>query len=274
MRVDLHCHSSLSDGSEAPAAIAARAEARGLALFALTDHDSCAGSDVALAGFRAGHGVMGTELSAVEDGRTVHILCFDVARDGRFAALGSHLEEVAAARRRRVHLVADRLALRGVTLDVDAVFRLAGEATVGRPHIARQLVAQGVVRSTGEAFERFLRDGGPADVPIAAVTVKDAIALGREVGARMALAHPHSLGTMAGELVRRHKHDGLDGLEAVTAGYAPRERAEWLAMADREGLIATAGSDFHGELMPQVGDLGVELDDERGKRLLGWLDLG
>src|SRR5690606_11625801 len=124
----------------------------------------------------------------------------------------------------------------GVTLDVDAVFRLAGEATVGRPHIARQLVAQRAVRSIGEAFDRYLRDGGPGDVPIAAVTVKDAIALGRDVGARMALAHPHSLGTLAGEIVRRHKHDGLDGLEAVTTSYRPREQAGWLAMADREGL--------------------------------------
>jgi 3',5'-nucleoside bisphosphate phosphatase len=273
VKVDLHCHSSLSDGSESAAEIAARATRRGLGLFALTDHDSCAGSAIAAAGFAGGHLVQGTELSAIEDGRTVHILCFDAARDGRFAALGAHLDEVMAARRRRVYLIADRLALRGVTLDVDAVFRLAGEATVGRPHIARQLVAQGAVRSTSEAFDRFLRDGGPGDVPIGAVTVKDAIALGREVGARMALAHPHSLGTMAGEVVRRHKADGLDGLEAVTPAYGARERAGWLAMADREGLVATAGSDFHGELMPQVGDLGIELDDARADRLLGWLGL-
>jgi predicted metal-dependent phosphoesterase TrpH len=274
VRVDLHCHSTLSDGSETAEAVTARAERRGLALFALTDHDSCAGSDVAMAGFTAGAAVRGTELSAVENGRTVHLLCFDAARDGRFAALGTHLAEVVEARRRRVHLVADRLALRGVTLDVEGVFRIAGEATVGRPHIARQLLAQGVVRSTAEAFDRFLRDGGPADVPIAQVTVKDAIALGRDVGARVSLAHPHSIGTLAGALVSRHKHDGLDGLEAVTTGYTTRERAEWLAMADREGLVVTAGSDFHGELMPQVGDLGVELDDERGRRLLGWLGLG
>jgi predicted metal-dependent phosphoesterase TrpH len=274
VRVDLHCHSTLSDGTEPPEAIKARAERRGLALFALTDHDSCAGSDVACADFSAGVAVRGTELSAIEDGRTVHLLCFDAARDGRFAALGQHLAEVVLARRRRVHLVADRLALRGVALDVDAVFRLAGEATVGRPHIARQLVAQKVVRSTAEAFDRFLRDGGPADVPIAQVTVKDAVALGRDVGARMALAHPHSLGTMAGAIVQRHKHDGLGGLEAVCHGYGARERAEWIAMAEREGLIVTAGSDFHGELMPQVGDLGVELDDERGRRLSEWLGVG
>jgi hypothetical protein len=274
VRVDLHCHSTRSDGTDGPSAVGARALRRGVALFALTDHDTCAGSEEAEAAYGGGIAVRGTELSAVEDGKTVHILCFAPAGDPRFATLAAHLAVVGDARRARVHRIAERLAARGVTLDVDAVFALAGEASVGRPHIARQLVAQRVVRSVGEAFERYLRDGGPGDVPIAAIDVRGALALGRDVGARMSLAHPHSLGTLAGELVRRHKADGLDGLEAVTTGYGPRERATWLAMADREGLVATAGSDFHGAMLPAVDDVGVELEDERARRLLEWLALG
>jgi hypothetical protein len=97
------------------------------------------------------------------------------------------------------------------------------------------------------------------------------VALGRDVGARLALAHPHSLGRLAGQLIREHRRDGLDGIEGVTAGYGARERAEWAEMADREGLVITAGSDFHGASFPQIADLGVELEDERAARLLEWL---
>lgn len=274
MRIDLHCHSRLSDGSETPDELAARATRREVELFSLTDHDCAGGSDAIEATYRGGRAVRGVELSAVAGGRTVHILCFERTRDGRFAELEARLAEVAEARRRRVHAIAERLARRGVVLDVEAVFRLAGEATVGRPHIARQLVAQRVVRTAQEAFDRFLRDGGVGDVPIGAFDVPAALALGRAVDAAMALAHPHSLGKLAGELVRRHRADGLDGLEAITPGYDAREEAEWLGMADREGLVATAGSDYHGDSLPGVGDLGVEVEGERARRLLEWLRLG
>jgi predicted metal-dependent phosphoesterase TrpH len=272
VRIELHCHSTFSDGSEPAADVAERAKKADLELFCLTDHDSCAGFEITreILGERAMRGV---ELSCIEDGRTVHMLIYDVAKDARWAQLEERLAEVAVARRERLHSIAERLEKLGITIDVDTIIAGAGNRTVGRPDIARALVKVGAVGSTNDAFRRYLYDGGPADVPIARVTVADGLQVGRSVGARMSLAHPHTHGSKAWQILRKHKGDGLEGVEAFYGNYSKREKRDWLKLAADEGLVATGGSDFHGQMMPKVKDVGIEMPEPHAARLREWICL-
>ena len=273
MRVEMHCHSTASDGADAPAEVGRQAAAGGLALFCLTDHDTCAGWEAAAGAFGSeGTALRGVEVSAVEHGRTVHLLVYDAARGPGWAALGERLIDQASARRGRMREMLARLAGRGVPVALADVEAEAQGAVLGRPHLARALVRAGHVSSVSEAFDRWLGDGGAADVPLARFEVADALALARAAGARVSLAHPHTLGPVrAADLVRRHRGAGLEGLEAWYGAYSPRERAEWLAMAEELGAVVTAGSDYHGA--PDVPGMGVDLPEPHASRLLAWLGI-
>src|SRR3569623_926694 len=208
MRCELHCHSTCSDGTESPAAVGDRARARGLSLFALTDHDTCAGSDAA-------GGVRGVEP-----------LSEAAQREGR---------------------------------------------TIGRPDLARAMIEHGVATSMKDAFNRFLYDGGPVDVPTRALTLADAVALGQEANAAMSFAHPHLYDP---SLLRTHR--GITGVEAYYGAYDPKERARWIEIADELGLVCTGGSDWHGgEDVDDAASFepGVELPDDRAEQLTRWLGL-
>jgi predicted metal-dependent phosphoesterase TrpH len=283
MRIELHCHSTASDGGESPAAVGRRAAELGLALFSLTDHDTCAGwagASAQLDGVTAGVG--GVELSAVEGGRTVHLLAYDAARDGRWSGLAHELAGQARARQVRMRDMIARLVQRGVAVAWEDVLAEAGEeaAVLGRPHLARALVRRGAVTSVSEAFTRYLGDDGAVARPIGRMTVEQALDLAASVGARVSLAHPHTLGeAVAADLLRRHRERGLDGIEAAYGGYGERERRDWLELAARFGAVVTAGSDYHGpENPPRMAGgppaLGVELEEPHARRLLEWLGLG
>lgn len=276
MRVELHCHSTASDGSHSPVTMGRRAAELGLALFSLTDHDTCAGWAAAAAELDPGATapVAGVELSAVEAGKTVHLLVYDAARDGRWSVLEEELAAQSRARRARMRDMIARLVQRGVSVTWDDVMAEAGadSASLGRPHLARALVKRGAVSSVSEAFARYLGDGLPAAAPIGRLRVDQALELAGSVGARVSLAHPHTLGpVIAADLMRRYRERGLEGLEAAYGSYGPRERSEWLELAASFRAVVTAGSDYHG-----TGDLtgpGVELDDLHAQRLLAWLAL-
>jgi len=272
VRVDLHCHSTFSDGSEPAEAVAARARARGVELFCLTDHDSCKGSAATRAALPGVRVLRGVELSCHHEGRTVHMLIYDAAGDPAWAVIDEALERQAAARRHRLRGIAARLERLGIRIDVDAILAGAGERTVGRPDVARALVAAGAATSMADAFRRWLHDGGPADQPVTRLSVGDGLALATQAGARASLAHPHTLGaTLVGELVRRHKGDGLGGLEVFYGSYREAERTAWLELAAREGLVCTGGSDFHGETLPDITDVGIDLPPRHADALLAWL---
>jgi 3',5'-nucleoside bisphosphate phosphatase len=278
MRVELHCHSTASDGGDSPAVVGRRAAGLGLALFSLTDHDTCDGWAAASAEIDPATTtpVAGVELSVVEAGRTVHLLMYDGYRDGRWTALAAALADQARARRVRMRDMIARLVQRGVAVaweDVIAEAQGDGEAVLGRPHLARALVRRGAVSSVSEAFSRYLADGGPADVPLARIRVEQALDLAGAAGARVSLAHPHTLGpVLAADLLRRHRDRGLDAVEAAYGAYGPRERSDWLDLAASFGAVVTAGSDDHGD--GSVASHGVELDDPHAGRLLEWLGLG
>ncbi len=266
MRFELHCHSTCSDGTETPEQVAARAAERRVAVFALTDHDTCAGSGVTVEGART---VRAVEMSCDHEGRTIHVLAFD--RGGAWSALEARLEAVRGARTNRLRVMGARLRQRGIVIDVEAMIAAAGTRSVGRPDLARAMVAAGAVTSVKDAFARHLYDGGPVDVPHHALPLAEALAVGRAAGAAMALAHPHLYDELSGRLVRQHKADGLTGIEAFYRNYDARERGRWVQLADQLGLVCTGGSDWHG---PEDGSTppGIDLDQGRSDALLRWLE--
>ena len=265
MRFELHCHSTCSDGTEPPEKVAARAAQREVAVFALTDHDTCAGSSVTVAGARV---IRAVELSCDDDGRTVHVLAFD--RGGPWHALEARLAAVREARGNRLRVMAARLAQRGIAIDVEPLIAQAHHRSIGRPDLARAMVAAGAASSVKDAFARHLHDGGPVDVPHRGLTLRDAIAIGRQAGAAMSLAHPHLYDDRSAHYLRRYQAEGLTGIEAFYAAYDPGERARWIALADRLGVTCTGGSDAHGPEAPNA-PIGVDLPDDRSAALLAWL---
>ena len=273
MLVDLHCHSTCSDGSESPEQIARRASQRELELFCLTDHDTCAGyGPVREACDLPEQSLLrGVELTCREEGRAVHLLVYDVARSTLWSHVEEELVQVQRVRRRRLREISARLDQLGIGVDVDAIIAAAGSRAVGRPDMARALVAAGAVGSTKEAFTRYLRDGGPADVLIERLDVGAGLEIARRADARVALAHPHTLGSKPRERLLRYRDAGLEGIEAYYALYSHRERSNWLRLAADLNLVATAGSDFHGDLFPQIGDVGVELPEPHAGKLCEWL---
>jgi predicted metal-dependent phosphoesterase TrpH len=266
MRFELHCHSTRSDGVDLPTAVAAHAAARGCEWFALTDHDTSTRVDVA--GARVARGV---ELSCDEPqtGRTIHVLAYDRGGAG-WSALEARLQALGEARRNRLRVMGARLAQRGVRVDVEPLIAEAAASgrSVGRPDLARAMVASGAATSLKDAFARHLYDGGPVDVPHHALALADALALGRDANAAMALAHPHLYDALGASLLRRHRGDGLTGVEAFYGAYDVRERNRWIELADDLGLVCTAGSDSHA-----INDvpLGVDLPADRAARLCAWL---
>jgi predicted metal-dependent phosphoesterase TrpH len=260
VRIELHCHSTCSDGTETPPAVAARAHARGVAVFALTDHDTCAGS-------AAAGGIRAVEISCDEGGRSLHLLAF--ARDAGFAAIEERLGGLREARRNRMRMMGAKLVQRGIRIDVEPLIEVAEREgrTLGRPDLARAMVAAGAATSVRDAFARFLYDGGPIDVPHRALTLTAAVELGRQANAALSLAHPHLYDP---SLLRAHR--GIEGVEAFYGAYDVRERARWIAIADDLGLVCTGGSDWHGPDDATV-EPGVDLPADRADRLTAWLGL-
>jgi len=273
VRLDLHCHSTCSDGSLAPGIVAERAHAANLVAFSLTDHDTCAGHPAVERLLGPARSIRGVELSCYQDGGPVHLLIYDVARDHRWAAVDSLLARMLRARRTRLRTIAERLAALGVHVGVEEILSTAGERAVGRPDLARAMVRAGAVASMSEAFQRYLGDAGPVYEPVERIDVGVGLECGRAAGARMALAHPHLLGDRAAPLVRRYRDAGLEGIEAYYGSYTAAQRRAWTRVAADLGLTVTAGSDFHGEVLPQVRDIGVELPEPYAGRLCAWLGI-
>ncbi len=273
MRIELHCHSTCSDGADAAGAVGDRAARRDLAVFCLTDHDTCGGCAAAAAPVGA-VALRGVEVSCTEDGRTVHVLCYDAAgasgEPARWAAVEARLAELATARMHRVRVIGANLRMRfGISIDVEPIVAAAATRSVGRPDIAAALVAAGVVGSKDEAFTKYLKDGGPGDPPHRRVGIAEILELVRGAGGRAALAHPHVYADRAVTWLKRHRDAGLDGLEVHYGAYDAGERARWRDVATKLDLVATGGSDWHGP--GTAADLGVEVPDGDGARVLAWL---
>jgi hypothetical protein len=273
VRLDLHCHSTCSDGSESPEHVGRLAAGFGVRLFCLTDHDTMAGYERARGELPGCAVLRGLELSCRWKGRTVHVLVYGVGEGEAADRLQARLDAIQVSRRLRLSAIAARLADLGAPIDEAALVAATAGRTPGRPHVAQALVRAGHVSSLREAFDRFLRDGGPADVPVERLALAEGLALGRATGARMSLAHPHTLGDPLAvrALFQDHRDAGLEGIEAVYGPYARAEREPWLRLAQELGLVVTAGSDFHGEVVRAVARPGIELEGPLVRRLVRWL---
>ncbi len=267
MRFELHCHSTCSDGTEPPVRVAARAAERAVAVFALTDHDTCAGSQVEVPSARV---LRAVELSCDDDGRTVHVLAYD--RGGDWSLVESRLASVREARKNRLRVMGAKLAMRGIQLDLDPLLAEADRRSVGRPDLARAMVAARAASSVKDAFARHLYDHGPVDVPHTALPLAEAVSIGHAAGAALSLAHPHLYDERSAHYLRKFRDAGLTGIEAYYGAYDTRERARWIAVADQLGAVCTGGSDWHGPEDPNAPP-GIDLPDDRSAALLAWLGL-
>ncbi|MFC7327663.1 PHP domain-containing protein [Marinactinospora rubrisoli] len=256
MRIDLHAHSSVSDGTDAPEAVIDHAVAAGLDVLALTDHDTVAGHTAAAAHLPPGFTLVpGMELSCVHHGASVHLLgyLFDPAAPELAAELRRIREDRVVRARGMVRLLREA----GIDVTWDQVREIAGDVggddVVGRPHIARALVAAGAVADVQDAFDRWIGSGRPAYVARYALDPVRAVRLIRAAGGVCVLAHPaRGEGALTGpvpdDLVRRMAEAGLGGIEADHPTHDDAERAYWRNRAAELGLVVTGSSDDHGEL--------------------------
>jgi 3',5'-nucleoside bisphosphate phosphatase len=276
--IDLHTHSTCSDGSEEPARVIDLAAEAGCRAIALTDHDGVFGLAPARARAEAlGIGfVPGCEVSSTRGRNALHLLCYFV--DDRSETLGELLREVRNDRDERNRALAERLDAIGLPVSLDDASAEAKGEVVGRPHFAAVLVRRGEARSIDEAFDRWLGDGRPAYVPRRPLSPQRVVEAAHADGGVVSLAHPlanESTIERLGELVEELASVGLDGLEANYAGYGPTTRAQLTELASSERLVATGGSDFHGTYRPGIrvgvgrGDLDVAdrvLDELEARR--------
>jgi predicted metal-dependent phosphoesterase TrpH/Fe2+ or Zn2+ uptake regulation protein/rubrerythrin len=262
--IDLHVHSTASDGALDPASLAAHLAGAGITTFSLTDHDTMAGTaEAARAAARHGLGfIPGIEVTAVHEGRDVHLLGYGL--DASASGLEAFLQRQRTHRVTRVREIAARLAALGCAVDVEPVIedaaRQRGRA-IGRPHLARALVAAGHVDSVQHAFDTWLASGRPAFVPRTGVSPRTGIAAIRAAGGVAGLAHPGV--TKCEALVPSLVADGLQALEVWHSDHDATASARYLAMAAAFGLLATGGSDFHGPAAGRVcrlGEVGLPAD--------------
>lgn len=244
-KIDLHLHTNRSDGRLSPTELVRLVHKGGVRRMALTDHDTTAGVDEATEeGKRLGVEVIaGVELGTDSASGDMHMLgLFLDYHDQQFQETMARFREGRIA---RVHKIVSNLAEVGVNISVDRVFEIAGEASVGRPHVAQALREAGYVKAMPEAFEKWLAYGGPGDVPRDKLSPKEAIEMIHRVGGLAVVAHPYEGKNVVAQLAGLAS-DGLDGIETYYQGYGPDRVGELLALGSGFGLLPTGGSDFHG----------------------------
>jgi 3',5'-nucleoside bisphosphate phosphatase len=262
--IDLHLHTTASDGTLSPAQLVAAAAAAGLRTISVTDHDTTAGLREAADAARAAGLTLvpGIEITAVEAGRDVHVLGYFV--DPQRAALAAFLEQQRGDRVRRVRTIAERLHGLGCPLDVEALIDRASRSTgrsIGRPHIADALIAAGHVRDRDEAFERFLGRSCPAFVPRSGEPPERVIEVIRDSGGIASLAHPGPL--RMDDLIARLATRGLSAVEVRHPDHDAAAERHYRALAAQHGLAVSGGSDYHGGAKrgETLGSIALPADD-------------
>jgi predicted metal-dependent phosphoesterase TrpH len=266
--IDLHTHTTASDGGLSAPDLVSRASAAGLTVLSVTDHDTLA-SCAAAAGACAAAGiefVPGIEITAVRDGGDLHTLGYFV--DPASPGLAQFLAAQRQLRIDRVREMIARLARFGIELDADRILQPARDdasKSAGRPWIARALVAGGYVKNSNEAFAIWLGRGAPAFVPRAGASPADVIARVHEAGGLASIAHPGPLNH--DEWLPAFVDAGLDAIEAYHTDHNAAATAKYLALADRLGIAVTGGSDFHDDPVHGAALGGVTLPREQYEKL-------
>jgi predicted metal-dependent phosphoesterase TrpH len=264
--VDLHIHTTASDGVMSPSEIVRYAKAKGLQAIAITDHDTIEGLEEGLLeGERIDFEVIpGIEISAEHSPGSMHLLGFFL--DIHHPLLNERLGYLQKARAERNPKIVDRLNRLGIELTYEEVLKASGGGQVGRPHFAQVLLEKNYVRSFQEAFERFLKKGAPAYVDKFRFTAKEAIHFINEAKGVAVLAHPNTL-NMNGyseleNLILRLTEEGLRGIEVYYPEHSVLEVAQYKTLAERYGLLMTGGTDYHG-IEKNGLDIGVGRGDMR-----------
>ena len=241
--VDLHTHSTASDGTLSPEGVIEAAERCGLAALALTDHDTIDGVRAARqAAERAGIRVIaGVELSAFDEDREVHVLALHLSH---LEALEKRLTELRASRHVRAGRIVEKLNALGIPLTLDEVLQQSNGGAVGRPHVARALIARGFVADFRDAFMRYLGNNGSAFVAKDRLSIQDAIAIAHDAGGIAIWAHPSDGGRR--ERLEPLVAAGLDGIEIRHPSHSGEDMKRLQALADFFGLVPSGGSDWHG----------------------------
>jgi len=253
--VDLHTHTTASDGTLSPRELVRAAVRRGVRVLAVTDHDSTEGLAEAL-DEAVRHPpltiVPGLEINCDVPGAEVHVLGYGVDHEAPW--FQAFLREQRAERVARVHRIAARLAELGMPIDAAEVFAIVKEGSAGRPHVAQVMVQRGYVASVREAFDKWLHASGPAHVPRRRLTPLEAIGIIRRAGGVPVFAHPGL--AERDEMVPDMVAAGLMGIETYYAEHSAAQTAHYKALCREHGLVATGGSDYHGERSGRANPLG------------------
>ncbi|HET7874460.1 MAG TPA: PHP domain-containing protein, partial [Methylomirabilota bacterium] len=252
--VDLHSHTTASDGSLSPRELVREAVRHGLRVLAITDHDSTEGLAAAF-DEAAKHPpleiVPGIEINCDVEGAEIHVLGY--LMDYEAAWFQDFCRAQREERRQRVYRMVERLAALGMPVEPEEVFAVVREGSAGRPHVARAMVKRGYVKSVREAFDKYLASGRPAHVPRKKLLPADAVRLIRRAGGVPVLAHPGLADR--DELIPGLIEAGLMGIECYYPEHSAAQRATYAQICKDRGLVATGGSDFHG-LNVRAGSLG------------------
>ncbi len=264
--VDLHLHSTFSDGRYTPTMLVDEAVAKGIGVIAITDHDSWNGmAEACEAAKRYGGRIRvltGVELGTQYEDDAVHILGYHVSMDCE--ALHNKMDEMRYAREHRLYAMLEKLEKLGYHVEVEACD--PKNRAVGRPHVAKALVAKGYFATVQEVFDALLHRSGPAYVPQPKLSPHEAVALIHEAGGIAVLAHPSELvdKTLPERLLAA---EPFDGIEVWHPSADARAQAYWLALAKEHGLLVSGGSDFHGipdRFPTKLGIWQVQYDDVKG----------
>ena len=268
--IDLHAHTTASDGTLTPQELVDLAAVKGVGTLGVTDHDTVAGIPDALerGEARGVEIIPGIELGAKWNGSgQMHILGYHIGWQDR--QLLDQLSWLREQRRERAQRIVGRLNELGVSISRERVEELAGSGSIGRPHVARALIESGHVRTISEAFSLYLSPGAPAYLPKVEFTPGEAMQLIRSSGGVPVLAHPATLKLTGPELedcLEKLVSQGLAGIEVHWAKHTEEQRTEYGRLAVRYNLVVTMGSDFHGATKPGI-ELGMgftgEVDAER-----------
>ena len=269
MKVDLHLHTTASDGQLSPAQIVHKAAGLGLSIIAITDHDSVEGVEPALAAARYFPDLMvipGVELNTDTPRGEVHILGYFI--DHHDQGLKQSLKSLRHSRQERAQKMVVKLARLGIDIDWERVLELAVGASVGRPHIAQAMLERDYISSPSEAFIKYIGRNGPAYVEREGLTPVEAVELVVRARGLPVLAHPANIEGIK-SLIPQLKQAGLVGLESYYNGYAEKTISRLNGLAQAQGLIPCGGSDYHGPNAGPGSEIGsVDVPEESAAQLI------
>lgn len=260
MYIDLHIHTTASDGSLTPSQVVCYAKEKGLKAIAITDHDTIEGNEEAIKeGKREGIEVVpGVEISVDYSPGSMHMLGYFITIED--IALKEKLFILQDSRADRNPKIVDKLNELGLALTYDEVVKESGGGQIGRPHIAQALMKKGYIKNIQEAFNKYLGKGAPAYIDKFRLSAKEAITMITNAGGVSVLAHPFTLNCKSSNelevLVKKLVKQGLQGLEVYYAEHNQRQISSYLKLAKQYNVVITGGSDFHGKNMQGI-DLGT-----------------